>query len=246
MAILFDAPEPVTAWLGVAVGAQIVQRALLCRRFEHPIAAAALHPVAVALLTAIQWSSFVVSLSASRTWKGRTLGSDAGERVVLVDESDTEIGSEEKLAAHRDGGALHRAFSVFVFDDDGRLLLQRRASGKYHFGGLWTNTCCGHPRPSEAPIDAARRRLREEMGIDASLEFRGKFLYEASDPGSGLTEREFDHVFAGQFNGDPEPDPSEADDWRWVDPAELERSLDSDRERFTPWFPLAYRALRGG
>ena len=112
------------------------------------------------------------------------------EEVVLVDEHARETGSTGKLAAHEAGGRLHRAFSVFVFDSGGRLLLQRRAEGKYHFGGLWTNTCCGHPRPGEPVEDAAARRLREEMGISPALTRITGFVYEAFDPESGLTERE--------------------------------------------------------
>src|SRR5688500_8369765 len=119
------------------------------------------------------------------------------ESVVLVNESDEVIGSAPKLDAHRDG-LLHRAFSVFIRDHDGRILLHRRADGKYHSGGLWTNACCGHPRPGEETAAAAERRLLEEMGIGTDLAEAGVFTYHAS-VGAGLMEHEIDHVFSGIY-----------------------------------------------
>ena len=165
------------------------------------------------------------------------------EEVVLVDENDREAGVASKRAAHEDGGSLHRAFSVFVFDSAGRLLLQRRAAGKYHFGGLWTNTCCGHPRPGEDVLQAASRRLWEEMGISPELARAASFVYEAFDPASGLTEREYDHVFRGRYDGEPDPDPEEADGWTWVEPEELAAGLSENPGEYTPWFPLAAERL---
>ena len=165
------------------------------------------------------------------------------EEVVLVDERDRRAGVASKLAAHEGGGRLHRAFSVFVFDSAGRLLLQRRAAGKYHFGGLWTNTCCGHPRPGEDVMEAASRRLWEEMGIAPELARATSFVYEAFDPASGLTEREYDHVFRGRYDGEPTPDPEEADGWTWVDPEELAADLSENPDEYTPWFPLAAERL---
>lgn len=161
------------------------------------------------------------------------------EEVILVDASDRPIGREEKLAAHRDGGKLHRAFSVFIFDAAGRLLLQRRAAGKYHFGGLWTNTCCGHPRWGEEVSAAARRRLREELDIDCAVNEVGTFIYTATDPHSGLTENELDHVFTGTFAGEPVPNPQEIDTVRWADPEDVQRELATHPDRFTPWLPAA-------
>lgn len=166
-----------------------------------------------------------------------------GENVVLVDENDREAGSATKLAAHEDGGRLHRAFSVFVFDAGGRMLLQRRAKDKYHFGGLWTNTCCGHPRPGELVEEAASRRLWEEMGISPTLTRVTSFVYEAFDPESGLTEREYDHVFRGYYEGDPDPDPAEVSGWDWVSTEELARDLARSPASYTPWFPLAAARL---
>src|SRR5690349_17552900 len=130
---------------------------------------------------------------------------DADEAVVLVNPDDTPIGTLSKLEAHRTG-QLHRAFSVFIRDSNGRILLQRRANGKYHSGGLWTNACCGHPRPDEQTRVAAERRLEEEMGIRCDLSRVNTFTYFA-DLDNGLVEHELDHVFIGTFSGDPSPDP---------------------------------------
>lgn len=159
----------------------------------------------------------------------------AGE-VILVDENDRALGTAPKLAAHQHGGHLHRAFSVFVFNSAGKMLLQRRAAGKYHFGGLWTNACCSHPGPGAPLVDCARSRLRHEMGIDVPLEKRFSFVYRADDPGSGLTEHEFDHVFVGRFDGEPEPNPEEVESFAWVNPEDLVRDVAAHPEQYTPWF----------
>jgi isopentenyl-diphosphate Delta-isomerase len=164
------------------------------------------------------------------------------EQVILVDRDDVQIGVVEKRAAHV-SGALHRAFSVFVMDNAGRILLQRRAADKYHSGGLWSNTCCSHPRPGESTATAARRRLLEEMGMLCPLELAFSFIYRA-DVGGGLIEHEYDHVFLGRFNDDPLPDPSEVSDWRWVEPAALVRAVRQHPLRFTPWFHIAFEQLR--
>ena len=157
--------------------------------------------------------------------------------MILVDEQDRELGSCEKLRAHAEG-ALHRAFSVFVFDGSGRLLLQKRAGGKYHSGGLWSNTACGHPRPGEGTEAAARRRLREEMSFDCELREAFSFLYRAELAG-GLVEHEYDHVFVGRFEGSPRPDPSEVEDWEWVTLDELRRLLREEPARYSRWLKLA-------
>ena len=159
------------------------------------------------------------------------------ERVILVDERDRELGTVEKLRAHKEG-SLHRAFSVFIFDRAGRLLLQRRARGKYHSGGLWSNTACGHPRPGEATREAARRRLREEMGLDCELREAFAFLYRA-ELGGALVEHEYDHVFVGVGETEPAPDPSEVEEWRWVSMGELRRALAEEPQRYSYWLKLA-------
>jgi isopentenyl-diphosphate delta-isomerase len=148
-----------------------------------------------------------------------------------------------KLDAHRPPGHLHRAISIFAIDPDARILLQRRAASKYHFPGLWTNTCCSHPRPGESVEDAARRRLREEMGIAARPTPVGTFIYAATDPTSGLIERELDHVCIAHISTDPTPDPSEADDWRWITLPDLQTELAATPDAFTPWLPSALDCL---
>ena len=170
---------------------------------------------------------------------------EAEDHVLLVDEHDRPVGSAEKLAAHRDGGRLHRAFSVFLFNAEGQMLLQRRSVTKYHFGGLWTNACCSHPGAGRSVVEAARARLREELGIDVPLRELFSFVYRAEDPVSGLTEHEFDHVLVGQFDGVPIPNPEEVSDWKWVDPAELAADVASRPGNYTPWFKLVLdRVLR--
>jgi isopentenyl-diphosphate delta-isomerase type 1 len=245
-----DGPAWPVALCAGAVGCAAVQRGLLARRFGHPILLAALHPLTIAMMTGVQWHSFAKHTRGTRTWRGRSLngagagGAGGGERVVLVDEADRELGTMDKIEAHRDGGRLHRAFSVFLFDGEGRLLLQRRAKSKYHFGGLWTNTCCSHPRAGEAVLDAGRRRLREELGVDAPLEAVGSFIYTAHDESTGLTEHELDHILIGRFEGEPRPDRAEVAGWRWISPEQLDEEIGSSPGSFTPWFPLAWRRLR--
>lgn len=158
---------------------------------------------------------------------------DSEEQVVLVNDKDEPIGTMDKLQAHR-SGALHRAFSVFLFDEHGRMLLQRRAEGKYHSPGLWTNTCCGHPRKGEEVAAAARRRLKEEMGVEAELDQRFQFLYRA-EFGNGMIEHEVDHVLFGQCSGLPEPDPTEVQDWCYADLRDLDADLHDRPERYTAW-----------
>ena len=159
------------------------------------------------------------------------------EQVILVDECDRELGVSEKLQAHR-AGALHRAFSIFIFDADKRLLLQKRAQTKYHSAGLWSNTACGHPRPGERTEAAAHRRLREEMRFDCALHPAFQFLYRAELTG-GLVEHEYDHVFVGEFNGEPVPDRAEVEDWRWVRMDELKRDLQQRPKAYSYWLRIA-------
>jgi isopentenyl-diphosphate Delta-isomerase len=166
------------------------------------------------------------------------------EEVILVDESDNAIGTCEKLLAHQDGGKLHRAFSVFIFHPDGRLMLQQRAKTKYHFGGLWTNTCCSHPHTGEVTLAAAIRRLQEEMGFVVDLTEKTVFTYKALDPQTGLTEHEIDHVFVGVFSGEPTLNLDEVAAWRWVKITDLEMDLLENPHVYTPWFPIAFDALQ--
>ena len=158
------------------------------------------------------------------------------EQVILVDRLGREIGVEEKLKAHREG-KLHRAFSVFVFNAQGGLLLQKRAETKYHSGGLWTNTCCSHPRPGETYHCAAKRRLNEEMGFDCELTALFSFIYYAKLE-NNLFEHELDHVFVGRFDGQPIPNPDEVGDWKWMQIDELKRDVRENPRHYTYWFKL--------
>lgn len=162
---------------------------------------------------------------------------DAQENVILVDAFDREIGVAPKLGVHR-SGLLHRAFSVFVTDESGRLLLQRRAESKYHSPGLWSNSCCGHPRPGETTIGAAMRRLNEEMGIRCKLELVASFSYRATISRE-LVEHELDHVFVGSTDRQPECDPNEVSEFRWADVDTVLAMLSDDPAAFTVWFAKA-------
>ncbi len=164
----------------------------------------------------------------------------ATEHVVLVDTQDTPIGTAEKITAHREN-LCHRAFSVFILRQKPAIevLLQQRASNKYHSPNLWTNTCCSHPRPGEDTIQAGERRLKEEMGIDTSLISLGWFHYIAHFD-NGLTENEIDHVLVGVMNTEKiSPDKDEVKAYRWVAIAELKKELQTDPQRFTPWLKQA-------
>lgn len=158
------------------------------------------------------------------------------EYVVLVNERDEEVGVAEKHQAHR-SGLLHRALSVCLFNSEGALLLQRRHAGKYHSGGLWTNTCCSHPRPEEPVDQAAQRRLHEEMGLSCDLRRIHTFVYRTAFP-NGLVEHEFDHLFVGSTDATPRPDPAEVDDWAWVRPSDLVDAVRERPEAYTYWFRL--------
>lgn len=161
----------------------------------------------------------------------------AKEKVILVDENNNAIGVEEKMKAHEEG-KLHRAFSIFIFNSKKELLLQRRAQGKYHCGGLWTNTCCSHPRPGEKIIDAAKRRLKEEMGIITEDIWNvSSFVYKAI-LGNGLTEHEYDYVLVGNYNESPRLNPKEADGWKWVTLEELKKDVKENADNYTPWFRI--------
>ena len=164
------------------------------------------------------------------------------ENVILVDQDDNELGLMEKLEAHRTG-KLHRAFSIFVFNRNQELLIQKRAGHKYHSGGLWTNTCCSHPRPGESLEQAAHRRLQEEMGFDCELQLEFHFIYSA-DFENGLVENELDHVFVGKFDSSPILNPEEASEWRYVAMAKLQAEIDQHPEDFTAWLKIALPKIR--
>ncbi len=160
------------------------------------------------------------------------------EKVILVDENDNQLGLMSKLEAHQKG-ILHRAFSVFIFNNEYKLLLQRRALSKYHSGGLWTNTCCSHPREGEEVADAASRRLFEEMGIKTNLRKVYDFIYKA-ELDNGLTENEFDHVFYGVYNKEPILNIEEADDYKWMDMDILNDDITNNGDNYTVWFKIAF------
>lgn len=166
------------------------------------------------------------------------------ERVILVDANDNEIGTEEKLLAHR-LGRLHRAFSVLIFNSQGKLLLQKRAEDKYHCGGLWSNTCCSHPRSGESLKDAAHRRLKEEMGMDSeNCELKEVFSFRyCVDFANGLTENELDHVFVGISNKIPIPNRKEVSEFKWVNLDELKADILANPTHYTPWLGLILKSL---
>ena len=160
------------------------------------------------------------------------------ELVILVDKDDKEIGSMEKMEAH-EKGLLHRAFSIFLFNDKNELLLQQRATSKYHSGGLWTNTCCSHPRKGESVLEAADRRLMEEMGIEATMHSEFSFIYKA-ELDNDLTEHELDHVVMGKFNGTPSINPDEVEAWKYVSMTEIEADMKTNPENYTAWFKIVF------
>lgn len=158
--------------------------------------------------------------------------------VILVNEKDEAIGTMEKMEAHRKG-VLHRAFSVFIINDAGELLLQRRALEKYHSAGLWTNACCSHQFPGETTVAAAHRRLQEEMGFDCELHEIFAFTYK-SEFDNGLTEHEFDHVLLGVYNGNISPNAAEVCDYRYLPAQRILELIKNEPDTFTIWF---HRAL---
>jgi len=161
--------------------------------------------------------------------------------VVLVNDKDEPVGTMEKMEAHR-RGLLHRAFSVFIFNDKGEMLLQQRAAAKYHSGGLWTNTCCSHPLPGEPAENAVMRRLKEELGFSVPVVKAFEFVYKAEFE-NGLTENEFDHVFTGVYNGPVTPDPNEVQDYVWLSPEAIEQELEQSAGKYTAWFIIAFPIL---
>lgn len=166
----------------------------------------------------------------------------AEDKVILVDTSDRPIGIMDKMLAHHKGGFLHRAFSAFVFNKNNELLLQRRALTKYHSGGLWTNTCCSHPRPGEDTIEAGKRRLKEELGMTCHLEEVFTFTYKAILD-RGLTEYEFDHVLIGRFDGELHLNNEEVDNIKWLPMSEIKSLICEHPDDFTVWFKIAFERV---
>lgn len=160
------------------------------------------------------------------------------EKVVLVDKNDCVLGMMEKQQAHV-SGVLHRAFSVFVFNDKNELLIQQRAEDKYHSPGLWTNTCCSHPRLGESYLEGAHRRLQEEMGFSCDLDYLFDFIYKA-DVGEGLVEHELDYVFKGIYNQNPIINPQEVAAYKWIDFEVLKQDVVNNPELYTKWFRIIF------
>lgn len=158
------------------------------------------------------------------------------EIIILVDKNDKQVGTGEKMDVHR-AGKLHRAFSVFIFNSKGETLLQRRALDKYHSAGLWTNTCCSHPRVGEDTLAGAKRRLKEEMGIECELKEVDSFVYKTKF--EGLFEHEFDHIFVGFYEGNPVLNKDEACDFTWISMDELKKDIKQRPEKYTSWFKIA-------
>jgi isopentenyl-diphosphate Delta-isomerase len=164
------------------------------------------------------------------------------EYVILVDKHDNEIGRAEKLQAHKEG-LLHRAFSIFIFNSAGDMLIHQRAHAKYHSGGLWTNACCSHPRTGETLEQAAHRRLREELGFDCPLTYKMNFIYKVKFDEDNLFEHEFDHVFFGVFDGNFIPNPDEVAAIVWVPLNKLCLDVDQHPEKYTAWFKIALKKI---
>jgi isopentenyl-diphosphate delta-isomerase len=162
----------------------------------------------------------------------------AEEMVILVDENDKQVGLMPKMEAH-EKALLHRAFSVFIFNDKKELMLQRRALGKYHSPGLWTNTCCSHQRPGETNIAAGSRRLQEEMGFTTSLTESISFIYKAPFD-NGLTEHEYDYILLGEYNDVPELNPEEVAEWKWRSLEEIKEDMEQNPTIYTAWFKIIF------
>ncbi|MDT0648070.1 isopentenyl-diphosphate Delta-isomerase [Zunongwangia sp. F260] len=162
----------------------------------------------------------------------------AKEKVILVNEKDEQVGLMEKIEAH-EKALLHRAFSVFVFNEKGETMIQQRALSKYHSPGLWTNTCCSHQREGETNIQAGKRRLQEEMGFSTDLKDTISFIYKAPFD-NGLTEHEFDHILVGKFEGEPDLNPDEVADWKWISLEDVEKDMKQNPEIYTEWFKIIF------
>jgi isopentenyl-diphosphate Delta-isomerase len=164
------------------------------------------------------------------------------ENLILVDENDQQIGGMDKMSVHRHG-YLHRAFSVFIFNSSGELMLQQRADHKYHSGGLWTNTCCSHPRDGEETEKAVSRRLMEEMNLTCNVQFAFSFIYHAEFE-NGLKEYEFDHVYFGVSDEKPTPAVSEVKNWKYVSMKQLEKEMNKFPDQFTEWLKICFPQIK--
>lgn len=160
------------------------------------------------------------------------------EEVILVNQENEQIGTMPKMEAH-EKALLHRAFSVFIVNDDGEIMLQQRAASKYHSPLLWTNTCCSHQRVGESNLDAGKRRLQEEMGFEAELKELFSFIYKAPFD-NGLTEHEYDHVMIGNFNTDPKINPEEVEAWKWMSPELVKKDITNNPKEYTVWFKIIF------
>ncbi|TKD55700.1 isopentenyl-diphosphate Delta-isomerase [Flavobacterium sp. ASW18X] len=160
------------------------------------------------------------------------------EKVILVDSNDQQIGLMPKMEAH-EKALLHRAFSVFVLNKKGEIMLQQRAAHKYHTPNLWTNTCCSHQRDGESNLEAGKRRLMEEMGFVVDLKEIFSFIYKAPFD-NGLTEHEFDHVMVGYFEGEPKINPEEVQAWKWMTPKAVKEDIAAHPENYTAWFKIIF------
>jgi len=164
------------------------------------------------------------------------------QQVVLVDKHNRRIGVEEKIKAHKEG-KLHRAFSIFIFNSKGELLIQQRAKTKYHSGGLWSNTVCSHPKPNETYLQAAHRRLKEEMGFNCKLKKLFCFIYNTSFQ-NGLIENEYDCVLIGKFDGNPKPNPKEVMNYKWILIKELKQDIKKNPNKYTIWLKLVLKRIK--
>lgn len=160
------------------------------------------------------------------------------EHVILVNEMDEQIGTMPKLEAH-EKAALHRAFSVFIFNDNNELMLQQRAAHKYHSPNLWTNTCCSHQRVGESNIEAGKRRLQEEMGFVTELKDTISFIYKAPFD-NGLTEHEYDHILVGNYNDEPFVNADEVSDWKWMSLESVKKDMEYNPQFYTEWFKIIF------
>ncbi|MBI2173270.1 MAG: isopentenyl-diphosphate Delta-isomerase [Candidatus Aenigmarchaeota archaeon] len=164
------------------------------------------------------------------------------DTLILVDSSDREVGYEQKEKCHKNPAPLHRAFSIFIFNRKGELLIQRRNSKKVTWGGVWSNTCCSHPRKGESLQNAAKRRLKEELGFTTDLRHLFHFTYDAAW-NKEWGEHELDHVFVGEYDGEVSPSKEEVENCKWVDAEELKKDMKKNAGSYTPWFKICFERV---